>query len=192
VNRLPRLAVINAAGANTFYQLVERRGLRWNGGSPDPSIRDAFYGELDVKGSRAATVASAIEINRPVNLPKALRALEGCNGVVREVTDQDILDAKAQVGAGGLGCEPASAAGVAGARLLRQEGVLEPSDRVVCVLTGHSLKDPTTTVAYHTSDQKTFDQILGQRGIRQARYANRAIPVPNDLEAIIHAMENHS
>ena len=63
---------------------------------------------------RAATLASAIEINRPVNLPKALRALERCGGVVREVTDQEILDAKAKVGAGGLGCEPAVAASVAG------------------------------------------------------------------------------
>ena len=73
---------------------------------------------------RAATIASAIEINRPVNLPKALRALDRCGGVVREVTDQEILDAKAKVGAGGLGCEPASAASVAGARKLRQEGVI--------------------------------------------------------------------
>ena len=65
-------------------------------------------------GRRASTIASAIEINRPVNLTKCLRALETCDGVVREVTDQEILDAKAQVGAGGLGCEPASAASVAG------------------------------------------------------------------------------
>ena len=63
-------------------------------------------------------IASAIEINRPVNLDKCLRALDVCDGVVREVTDQEILDAKAQVGAGGLGCEPASAASVAGAKKL--------------------------------------------------------------------------
>ena len=70
--------------------------------------------------------------------------------MVREVTDQEMLDAKAQVGAGGLGCEPASAASVAGAKLLRDEGVIAPSERVVCILTGHQLKDPTATVAYHT------------------------------------------
>ena len=69
--------------------------------------------------ARASTIASAIEINRPVNYEKCLRALDVCNGVVREVTDQQILDAKAQVGASGLGCEPASAASVAGAKLLR-------------------------------------------------------------------------
>ena len=73
---------------------------------------------MDAAGRRASTIASAIEINRPVNLTKCLRALEICDGVVREVTDQEILDAKAQVGAGGFGCEPASAASVAGAKLL--------------------------------------------------------------------------
>ena len=113
-----------------------------------------YYAELDDASRRASTIASAIEINRPVNLYKCLRALECCNGVVREVTDEQMLDAKAQVGANGLGCEPASAASVAGAKLLREEGVIEPSERVVCILTGHQLKDPTATVAYHTPIRK--------------------------------------
>jgi threonine synthase len=112
--------------------------------------------------------------------------------VVREATDQDVLDAKAKVGAGGLGCEPASAASVAGARKLRQEGIIGADDRVVCILTGHQLKDPTATVAYHSADQKTFDEVLGSRGVRRASFANRAIQVPNDLEAIIRAIEVYS
>ena len=90
-----------------------------------------------------------------MNLQKCLRALEWCDGVVREVSDQEILDAKAQVGAGGLGCEPASAASVAGAKLLVAEGVIEPDERVVCILTGHQLKDPTATVAYHAADRSS-------------------------------------
>jgi threonine synthase len=192
VDRVPRLAVINAAGANTFYQLYERYGLRWNQGRWDAKLVDGYYGGLDAERIRAATIASAIEINRPVNLPKALRALERCGGVVREVTDQEILDAKAKVGAGGLGCEPASAASVAGARKLRLEGVIEPGERVVCILTGHQLKDPTATVAYHSTDQKTFEEVLGQRGVRRATFANRAVQVPNDLEEIIKAIELYS
>ena len=116
LKRLPRLAVINAAGANTFHMLHGRHGLRWNAGRPERKTSDDYYAGLDAGGSRASTIASAIEINRPVNLTKALRALDRCDGVVRDATDQDILDAKAQVGAGGLGCEPASAASVAGAR----------------------------------------------------------------------------
>ena len=121
-----------------------------------------YYGELDRADRRASTIASAIEINRPVNLDKCLRALEFCDGVVREVSDQEILDAKAQVGAGGLGCEPASAASVAGAKLLVAEGVIAPDERVVCILTGHQLKDPTATVAYHTTDQDKFQQSARQ------------------------------
>src|SRR5438105_7388584 len=80
VKRLPRLAVINAAGANTFYQLFEKHKLRWNNGQPDANVIDGYYRGLDAEKIRAATIASAIEINRPVNLPKALRALEHCGG----------------------------------------------------------------------------------------------------------------
>ncbi len=112
--------------------------------------------------------------------------------MVREVTDQQILDAKAQVGAGGFGCEPASAASVAGAKLLREEGVIAPSDRVVCILTGHQLKDPTATVAYHTTDQDEFNRVLGKRGVTRAAFANRAVQVENDLDAIVRAIQLNS
>jgi threonine synthase len=93
---------------------------------------------------------------------------------------------------GGIGCEPASAASVAGARLLAAEGVIRPGERVVCILTGHQLKDPTATVAYHSGDQQKFDEVLGSRGVRCASFANRAIAVPNELDQIIHAIESHS
>jgi threonine synthase len=192
IDRIPRLAVINAAGANTLYELYERRGLRWNGGRPEPSVTSDYYAELDANDRRASTIASAIEINRPVNLDKCLRALEVCDGVVREVSDQEILDAKAQVGAGGLGCEPASAASVAGAKLLVSEGVIGPDQRVVCILTGHQLKDPTATVAYHTTDQEQFNKVLGSRGVKRAAFANRAVPVPNELDEIIKAIQLYS
>jgi len=192
IDRLPRLAVINAAGANTLYELYEKRGLRWNGGQPETDVVDQYYGELDRHQAKASTIASAIEINRPVNLYKCLRALEDMEGVVREVTDQQIMDAKAQVGAGGLGCEPASAASVAGAKVLCDEGVIGPEERVVCILTGHQLKDPDATVAYHTTDQEKFNQVLGRRGVKRASYANRAVAVSNNLEEIIRAIQLYS
>jgi len=144
---------------------------------------------LDDANKRADTLASAIEINRPVNLPKALRALERCGGVVREVNDGEMLDAKAKIGAGGLGCEPASAASVAGLLKLVREGVIDAGERVVCVLTAHLLKDPTATVAYHSSDPKTFEDVLGKRGVRRANFANHAVQVPNDLSEIVKAIE---
>ena len=192
IDRAPRLAIVNAAGADTLDTLYSERGLRWNSGHVDRQIVDEFYTQMDVENRKASTIASAIEINRPVNLNKCLRALEICDGVVCRVDDQQIMDAKAQVGAGGIGCEPASAASVAGARLLRQQGVIAPSDRVVCILTGHQLKDPTATVAYHTTDQEQFHQILGQRGVKRASHANRAVAVPNDLAEIIKAIRLYS
>ena len=185
IDRIPRLAIINAAGANTLFQLYEQRGLRWSTGRPDDALIKTFYSEMDRAARRASTVATAIQINRPVNLKKALRALEATNGVVRQVSDQEILDAKAQVGAGGFGCEPASAASVAGVRLLRHEGVIAPSDRVVCILTGHQLKDPTTTVAYHAADAEQFEKVLGKQGVHAAPYANNPIVVENALGKII-------
>jgi threonine synthase len=192
IDRIPRLAVVNAAGADTLYELVERRALKWNGGRPNAQLVSAYYNELVIERRKASTIASAIEINRPVNLMKCLRALECCNGVVRKVTDQEILDSKAQVGAGGLGCEPASAASVAGLKHLVAEGVIGPDERVVCILTGHQLKDPTATVAYHSSDKKQFEDVLGSRGVRQATFANHAVVVPNDLEQIVKAIETNS
>ncbi len=192
IDRVPRLAIINAAGANTLLELYERQGMRWNGGLWDQSVSGNYYQHLDDSGTKASTIASAIEINRPVNLSKCLRALAICDGVVREATDQEILDAKAKVGAGGIGCEPASGASVAGAKKLREEGVIGRSDRVVCILTGHLLKDPTATVAYHTTDQEQFNRVLGSRGVSRASFANRAIPVPNDLHEIIKAIQLYS
>lgn len=192
IDRIPRLAVINARGANTLHELVQNHGVRWNGGDVSIGPITQYNEAMDRDGRRADTIASAIEINRPVNLNKCLRALEVMDGVVREVDDQQILDAKAQVGAGGFGCEPASAASVAGTKLLRSEGVIAPSDRVVCILTGHELKDPTATVAYHTSDKELFEKTLGSRGVTDAHFANRAVPVANDLDAIIRAIQQHS
>ena len=91
-----------------------------------------------------------------------------------------------------MGCEPASAASVAGAKRLVSEGVIAADDRVVCILTGHQLKDPTATVAYHASDQDQFDKVLGSRGVQAAAFANRAVAVPNDLDEIIKAIRRNS
>jgi threonine synthase len=179
IDRIPRLAVINAEGSNTLYRVYEQQKIHWNGGRTDGSAIDEFYAQMDAEGRRAATLATAIEINRPVNLVKCLRALEVCDGVVREVSDQEILDGKAQVGAGGFGCEPASGASIAGAKRLRVEGLISADDRVVCILTGHELKDPNSTVSYHAGEGRA-----GAAG----RFANQPIVVENDLEQIIAAL----
>ncbi|MDR2344585.1 MAG: pyridoxal-phosphate dependent enzyme [Planctomycetaceae bacterium] len=188
IDKIPQIAIINSTGANTLYQLYgkgESGKLRWNGGHYDKTMVKNFYDKMTNESRKAHTIASAIEINRPANLPKALRTLEFCNGVVREVTDQEILDAKAIIGAGGLGCEPASAASVAGAKKLVEEGIIDKEQLTVCILTGHQLKDPNATIAYHGTDQNFFQETLGKFNIKSAQHANRPITTPNVQNEIL-------
>src|SRR2546423_11326389 len=103
-----------------------------------------------------------------------------------------MVDAKAEVGENGWGGERAGGASVAGAKLLRDEGISEPGERVVCILTGHQLKDPTATVAYHTADQAEFNRVLGSRGVSRAAFANRAVQVENNLDEITRAINLNS
>jgi threonine synthase len=147
-----------------------------------------FYAVMDENNIHAHTVASAIEIGRPVNLPKALRALSIMNGVVEEVTDDEILEHRAMVARWGFGCEPASAASVAGLRRLLDKQVISPSDSVVCILTGHELKDPNVTVKYHTGIDMKLAQETAPRSEPHGKMSNRPVPVEDSLDAIILAM----
>jgi threonine synthase len=130
ISRLPRLAAIQAGGAAPFAR----------------SFAKGFSERITVEPE---TVATAIRIGAPASWDRAVRAIRETNGVVAAVSDDEILDAKAVVDAAGVGCEPASAASVAGVRKLRGEGVIAGHERVVAVLTGHLLKDPGTIVRYH-------------------------------------------
>jgi threonine synthase len=130
IDRLPRLAAIQAAGASPFAQ----------------SFREHFARRIQVDPE---TVATAIRIGAPASWERAIRAIRETDGIVTSVTDAEILEAKAVIDASGVGCEPASAASVAGVARLRREGVIGASDRVVAVLTGHLLKDPGALVKYH-------------------------------------------
>ena len=188
IDRIPRLAVIQAHGANPLYQLFTKQGLRWNAGRYNQDDVKQFYTQMDAADFHASTIASAIEIGRPVNLPKALRALEVMDGVVREVDDETILEHKALVGRFGFGCEPASAASVAGAHQLIQEGVIDKDAKVVCILTGHELKDPDATVKYHTGVDMKAIQDTAPRKSPNGKLANLPIRVPDDLAAIIEAI----
>jgi threonine synthase len=189
VKKIPRLAVINASGANTLNELFTRRNLSWNDGQFDPTVIQKHYAAMDESGWVAHTVASAIEIGRPVNLPKALRALDFMNGVVREVSDDEILEHRAMVARWGFGCEPASAASVAGLRRLMDEQIISPSDSVVCILTGHELKDPNATVKYHTGIDMKAVQDVAPRTAVHGRLSNKPVPVEDDLESILKAMD---
>jgi threonine synthase len=123
IDRLPRIASIQASGANPFYQ----------------SYLDGFSSLQPVK---AATLATAINIGNPVSFARARTVIQATNGVVAQVTDDEILRAKAVIDRAGIGCEPASAASVAGTRQLVARGIISPQERVVAILTGNLLKDP--------------------------------------------------
>ena len=130
ISRMPRLAAIQASGAAPFAH----------------GFAQGFREQLRVEPN---TVATAIRIGAPASWNRAVRAIRATNGVVADVTDAEILDAKAVIDAAGIGCEPASAASVAGLAKLRRSGEIAATDRVVAVLTGHVLKDPGAVVAYH-------------------------------------------
>jgi threonine synthase len=188
VDRVPKLAVIQATGANPLYTLYEKQGVRWNGGRWDKSKLDALYAYYDANHIKANTIASAIEISRPVNFAKSLRALDFMGGVVREVTDDEIMEHKALVGRFGFGCEPASAASVAGAHMLLDEGVISPDEEVVCILTGHQLKDPDATVKYHTGIDMKAIQDNAPRHAPHGRVSNAPLQVADDLADIVKAL----
>jgi len=130
IDKVPRIAAIQAEGANPFYKLWNNVDKKLEPMKPD-------------------TIASAIKIGNPVSWEKALRSIRETDGTVEQVSDSEILDSKAVIDASGIGCEPASAASVAGARKLRDMGLISKDDEVVCILTGNLLKDPDTTVKYH-------------------------------------------
>jgi threonine synthase len=189
IKKIPRLAIVNASGANTLNELVSRRGLKWNGGAYDAKIVQGHYAALDESNYRPHTIASAIEISRPVNLPKALRALEIMNGVTLEVSDEEILEHRAMAARCGFGCEPASAASVAGLRRLRESQTIGRDEQVVCILTGHELKDANATVKYHTGVDLSAVQEMAPRKKPTGRLANPPVEVEDDLDEIIRAME---
>jgi threonine synthase len=155
IDRLPRVVVVNAEGAPTFFDLWQK-GLRWKNGRVDHGMVREYYAGLDARHAQPGTLASAIAILKPANLHKALRALEDCDGLVVKVGDTPILDAQAVVGRNGFGCEPASAATVAGIKALREQGVMARDDTVVGILTGDLLKDPDAIMAYHSDTRNKF------------------------------------
>jgi threonine synthase len=159
IRKVPRIAVINAEGANTFYELYnglfEGKKLSWNGGRPDLEIVERYYSLQDKKGIRPKTHATAIQIGKPANLVKALRALDFTQGVVTQVSDREMSDGMSVVGLNGFDCEMASGAVPAGVRKLRKEGIIKKDDVVVGILTGRQ-KDPGLAVQYHMNPANMF------------------------------------
>ena len=161
IARKPRLMTIQAEGASPF-------------------ARYFASGWRTFTAMHAETVATAIKIGDPVSAPRARRTIEGTNGYVTMVTDDEILDAKALIDQVGIGCEPASAASLAGAKKLVAEGIIGPDESVVGILTGTVLKDTDAIMRYHMGD--------GADGHRRP-LANRPIRVDATIDALARLLD---
>ena len=128
---------------------------------------------------KAETIATAIKIGNPVSYQKAVRALRWTNGVVETVTDQEIMDAKALIDRTGIGCEPASACSLAGAKKLVDKGIIQPHETVVGLLTGQVLKDSDATIGYHSN---TLEDIT-------PTYPNKLLEAEATVESIVRLLE---
>jgi threonine synthase len=159
IKKIPRLAVVNSEGANTLYTLYNGKfddfELRWNKGKPNTDVIKKYYEYMDAKGIRPKTKATAIQIAKPANILKGLRALEFTNGVVTQVSDNEMLDGMALVGLNGFDCEMASGAVPAGIKKLVQEDIIKKDDTVIGILTGRQ-KDSSIPVEYHKNPQNRF------------------------------------
>ncbi len=157
IKKIPRIAVIQAEGANPLYKM-------WKNKTSFEPVKNP------------ETIATAIKIGNPVSWKKSIRGIEWSNGIVEQVTEQEIMDAKAMVDASGIGAEPASCCSVAGAKKLREKGIIKKGELVVGILTGHLLKDPDATVYYHLDK-------LQDKGIK-GTYSNKPIVIDCTMEAV--------
>ncbi len=170
ISRLPKLSIIQAQGANPFYR----------------SVRE--FGGKKLEPMTANTLATAIRIGNPASWKKALRVLQATGGEVEEVSEVEIAAAKAEIGADGIGCEPASAVTLAGLKKLRRSGFVKPGESVVLILTGHLLKDPDFTIKFHRGD--LFSGTPEEAEAAQTKTLQRSpVVLDADLVAVIAALD---
>jgi len=168
ISKLPRLAVVQAEGAAPFYELMNGSDRRHLHAVEHPQ-----------------TLATAIKIGDPVSWPKALHEVTTSNGVVEKVTEEEIANAKAVIGKCGIGCEPASAATLAGIRKLTCTGVIGKQEDVVAILTGNVLKDAEYIHQYHTG------VLIGPNGVTiKPMFKNAPIVMPNRTDEIAKLIES--
>jgi threonine synthase len=170
VARLPRISVIQAAGANPLVRC----------------LRDKHGAVLEPV--EAHTRATAIRIGNPASWRKAARVIEESGGWCLDVSEAEIAIAKAEIGAEGLGCEPASAVTLAGLKKLRAQGVIRTGETVVLVLTGHTLKDADYTIDFHRGTLLTEEEKKGSEAVIDALRRN-AITVDATAAAVLAAVE---
>jgi len=156
IDKLPRLIVVQAEGANPFYTMLTS-------------------GAAEITPVQPRTEASAIRIGNPVNWKKALRAIRLTDGLCESVSDEQIFEAKAALAKDGVGCEPASAASVAGIQKLVRSGKIEEGADVVAVLTGHQLKDPEIGIKRRSEAELAQQRLHVEADVRKLRAALESV-----------------
>ena len=173
ISRVPKISIIQAQGANPLY--------RWFSDS-----------NREMKPVKAETRATAIRIGNPASWRKAARVIEQMGGWCEQASEQEIALAKAEIGAEGVGCEPASAVTLAGLKKLVAQGRVSPGERVVLILTGHTLKDPQYTIDYHRGELLNASELSSATASERARHESLRKP-PIVLEAdesiVLRALE---
>jgi len=176
IPRIPRISIIQAEGANPLY-----RSLQENGGQ-------------ELIPVKANTRATAIRIGNPASWRKALRALRTTGGWCEQASEQEIALAKAQIGAEGVGCEPASAVTLAGLKKLVAQGKITREERVVLILTGHTLKDSDFTINYHRNELFTEaenSQIDAAQQSQHAALRKPPVVLEADSDIVLRELEAH-
>jgi threonine synthase len=153
IEKVPRVVVIQAEGANPFYKTLAR-------GSHELIPVDDPH-----------TEATAIRIGRPANWKKARRVLEWTGGFCESVRDEEIFEAKTVLAADGVGCEPASAATVAGVRKLFRAGKIERHADVVAIMTGNQLKDTDYVMRHRYEVQESRQRLRVEPSLDALRRA---------------------
>lgn len=170
IERLPKLSVIQAEGANPFVR----------------SIRE--HGGKKLIPTEADTLATAIRIGNPASWKKALKVVQATGGAVEQVSEVEIALAKAEIGADGVGCEPASAVTLAGLIKLVKQGFVKPSEAVVLILTGHVLKDPEFTLKFHRGDLFAGTAYENQAAIL-ASQQRAPLVLEATVAAVVHTLD---
>lgn len=172
VARMPRISVIQAEGANPLV-----RSLKGGGGELEPV--------------EANTRATAIRIGNPASWRKAVRVIEETGGWCLDVSEAEIAVAKAEIGAEGLGCEPASAVTLAGLKKLRAKGKVAAADSTVLVLTGHTLKDADYTIDFHRGTLLSAQEAAGHEAEMKNLQRN-AMTADATVNAVLTLMQEHA
>jgi threonine synthase len=161
ITSIPKISVVQAEGANPFI-----RTMRQTGGKQLVPVQ-------------AETLATAIRIGSPASWKKAVRILQATGGSCEQVSEAEIAIAKAEIGADGVGCEPASAVTLAGLKKFVRRGFVRRQDAVVLVLTGHLLKDPEYTLKFHRGELPSSTAQRQQADLA----AHRCAPIVLDANA---------